>query len=243
MNLERFAELVDLEEAAETEKIKLLTYYLTRSSKVRECELSAAIEAIDTLHFPAPNSSRLRKNISKSSDFVKASSVGRVKLHAASIKKLKNQFPELNNQSEEIISQEEILPKIIYSNCPNYIKRLADQINSAYDNNIFDGCSVLMRRLLEVSLILAYKKLGIESEIQAADGTFKLLDGIIQNSKTSSPLSLSRNAKKNLDDFKKLGNFAAHRIEYSTRRADIDNLQIEFRATIEELIIKAGMDN
>jgi len=59
--------------------------------------------------------------------------------------------------------------------------------------------------------------------------------------KASPKLKLSRNTKASLDDFRLLGNFAAHKIEYTTRRGDIDSLRLEYRGTIEELLYKAGV--
>jgi len=71
---------------------------------------------------------------------------------------------------------------------------------------IFDGCAVLMRRLLEVMLILAFRKLGIEAAIQEPDGSYKMLEGIINDAKTYGTLKLSRDSKEVLEVFRKLGN-------------------------------------
>jgi hypothetical protein len=142
--------------------------------------------------------------------------------------------------SEEIISNDALLPKTIYAASPTYIVKLADQINASYDNNIFDGCAVLMRRLLEILLIQTYEKLGCEGDIQNSDGNFRMLDGISNDAKTNGTLKLSRNTKKSLDDFKSVGNFAAHKIKYTTRRGDIQSVARDYRGAIEELLYGAA---
>lgn len=114
-------------------------------------------------------------------------------------------------------------------------------MNAAYEQNIFDGCAVLMRRLVEVLLILAYRHLGIENEIQDANGNYSMLDGILNNAKQNQKLALSRNSKQHIDTYRQLGNFSAHRIEYVCRREYIQPHIQDYRALIVELLHKAGI--
>jgi hypothetical protein len=114
-------------------------------------------------------------------------------------------------------------------------------MNSAYEHNIFDGCAVLMRRLVEVLLILSYRHLGIEAEIQDADGNYVILDGIITNAVQNKKLGLSRNSRQHLDTYRKLGNFSAHKIEYICRREYIQPHIQDYRALSVELLHKSGI--
>jgi hypothetical protein len=98
-----------------------------------------------------------------------------------------------------------------------------------------------MRRLVEVLLILSYRELKIESEIKDASSAYLMLEGIIGNAKTNATLDLSRNSKSNLDLFRQLGNFSAHKIEYTCRREYIKPHIPEYRALIVELLHKAGL--
>lgn len=92
-------------------------------------------------------------------------------------------------------------------------------------------------------LILSYQSHGIESAIKGTNGLFVMLDSIIDDAKSNPILSLSRNTKFCLGDFRKLGNFSAHKIYYNCKRDDLKRVLVDFRAIIEELLYKAGIKN
>jgi hypothetical protein len=142
---------------------------------------------------------------------------------------------------DEILTYETILPRPVYENTRGFIEKLAKQINAAYQHKIFDGSAVLMRRLTEVLLILSYEHAKIESAIQDAADNYLPLERIIANAKANRALKLSRNSKDFLDEFRRLGNFAAHKIYFTTHPMDIRNVAQEYRALIEELLHKAGL--
>lgn len=243
MNLEKFSELVGLVDLKELERCLHIVFYLTWKQPEKECDIQSVLEVFRELHFSQPNATRLKKNIAKDSRFIRASSKDRVRLHARSIKELQQKYPTFATLSEEIQANPVLIPDGIFDGPPTYIARLVQQINASFEQNIFDGCAVLMRRLLEILLIQSYVKIGIDNEIRGPNDAFMLLEGISNNAKTNSTLSLSRSSKVNLDAFRTLGNFAAHRIEYSTRKFDIEKVAHEYRATVEELAYKSGHKN
>ena len=147
----------------------------------------------------------------------------------------------MSEHSQDIGDAGTILPEVDYRTTRGYIETLAKQINASYENNLFDGCAVLMRHLLEVLLILSYRYLKIESAIQDAHGNYHTLDGVIGDAKANASLGLSRNSKACLDTFRQLGNFSAHKIEYTCRREYITPLIQEYRALIMELLHKSGI--
>ena len=63
-----------------------------------------------------------------------------------------------------------ILPEPDYKSTRGYIESLAKQMNASYEHNLFDGCAVLMRRLVEILLVLSCRNLHIEAEIQDQRG-------------------------------------------------------------------------
>ena len=133
------------------------------------------------------------------------------------------------------------MPEIDYKDTRSYIVSLAKQINASYEHNLFDACAVLMRRLVEVLLILSYRKLEIESAIQDSGGNFLMLEAIVTNAKNNATLGLSRTSKPFLDTFRELGNFSAHRVEYTCRREYITPHIQGYRALVVELLHKAGI--
>ncbi|MBT2336469.1 DUF4145 domain-containing protein [Variovorax paradoxus] len=194
-----------------------------------------------TANYHAPNLSRLQKNIEKSRSFVNGTMKGMWKLHAVDLDALQAEYPGLLSTSEEIVSTDTILPLPVYDKSRGFIESLAKQINASYEYNIFDGCAVLMRRLIEVLLILSYEHNGIEAEIHDTNGHYAMLERIIAHAKNQQKLKLSRDCKSLLDEIRPIGNFAAHKIYYNTRRSDLQRITGSYRAAVEELLYKSGI--
>lgn len=178
--------------------------------------------------------------IRKSSDFTKGPEEDSFRLHANTVQSLDEEFDGLEEPTEEIESFDTIIPSSLYSDTRGYIERLAKQINSSYENNIFDGCAVLMRRLIEVLLILAYNNLEIDDEIRE-NGRFDGMKTLINKSIKNNTLDLSKDSKDCIDRFRELGNFSAHKIHYNCRRTYIQETIPEYRVLVEELLHKADL--
>lgn len=239
--LSHFAKRAGLLKLRELDKVCVLAFYELRSSGAQEFTTKQVCEWFSMLHLPEPNTSRLLRNIRASRTFVKGSTSGSFRLHADTIERLSEDLAPVLERSEEVTSPEHVLPVGLFQGTPAFIESLARQINASYEHNIFDGCAVLMRRLLEVLLILSYQYRGIDSDIQDGGGNYAMLERIIVNARSNSTLKLSRNSKRSLDDFRTVGNFSAHKIYYTARRQDIRRLILEYRALIEELLYKAGI--
>jgi hypothetical protein len=149
-------------------------------------------------------------------------------------------YPYVESKSEEIITDDVILPNILIDNTRGYIENLGKQINASFTNNIFDGCAVLMRRLLEILLIHSYDHIGRLGDITDS-GELRNLSYIINYTISNKPFSLSKEALETLDAFRQLGNFSAHKIQYNAKRKDISNIQLRYRVTIEELLYAANI--
>lgn len=162
-------------------------------------------------------------------------------MHPASVETLDSEFPSLQKVSEETVSHGSVIEESLLQVERGFINSLIKQINASYENNIFDGCAVLMRRLLEILLILSYEELGIEARIKDALGNYKMLNPIIDDATTNSTLALSRNTKDHLDAYRKVGNFSAHKIYYNAKKKTLDQIILEYRATVEELLYKSKL--
>lgn len=241
MKMEAFSRLASLAEQTELEKVRLLAFYHHKVNAKRQFGIGDAFAWFEELHFHAPNSSRLKSKLEKSQSFVRGSEQGTWKLHAADLDELQALFPGLLSKGEEVESTDCILPRPLYENTRGFVESLAKQINASYEYNIFDGCAVLMRRLLEVLLILSYEHCKIEGEILDGNGQYVPLEKIISNAKSNLTLKLSRDSKGTLEDFRSLGNFSAHKIYYNCRRADLQKVLMSYRATTEELLYKSGI--
>lgn len=148
---------------------------------------------------------------------------------------MKAQFPFAVVQSEEIVTDDCILPDALVNNTRGYIISLSQQINASYNNNIFDGCAILMRRLLEILLIHSYEAIGKLDDIKTDSG-FNNLSYIINSTLSNKLFNLHKDSEEIIDTFRVLGNFAAHKIQYTTKRKDIDNVKLRYRLLVQELL-------
>lgn len=241
MTLEGFISESQLLDASELDRVKLLAFYYSQTTQLKEFLVSDACEWMLKLDFPQPNASRLLKNIRKSRAFVKGEGENAFRLHATELSSLKKQYSFLIERSETIISTDSILPSSLFSNTRGFIEQLALQVNACYSHSLNDACAVLMRRIIEVCLILSYQNHGIEGQILNTDSSHKSLNDIIGHAKTSTVLNLTKESKACLDTFRVLGNLSAHKIFYNCRRADLERVALEFRALFEELLYKSGI--
>ena len=240
MTLDQFAQQAGLHGLTEVDRVCHFAFYFLKKEKQHEFSVLEAAAWLTGYGFANPNRSRLADRLNASRNTVRAQRAG-YKLHVDYVREMEAKYPELSEKSQEVIELGTILPEIDYQKTRGYIEALAKQMNAAYEHNIFDGCAVLMRRLVEVLLILSYRHLGIEAEIQDANGNYVMLDGIITNAVQNKKLGLSRNSKQHLEIYRKLGNFSAHKIEYICRREYIQPHIQDYRALIVELLHKSGI--
>lgn len=240
MTLAEFQNRSDFSKQNEIRRVLLLAFYYYRQRDTPSFSILEISEWMTTLGFARPNTARLRVNLKKSKLFV-AAGKEKHRLHPTAIEALDTEFPDFVIKSEETISFDSIVPEDLLQKERGFVLSLIRQVNSAYENNIFDGCAVLMRRLLEILLILSYEEHGIDAAIKDASGNYKMLNPIIDDAKVNSALGLSRNTKESLDEFRKLGNFSAHKIYYNAKKKSIDLVSLDYRATIEELLYKSKL--
>lgn len=241
MNLEQFAGLSKLDELTEIDKSCQLAYYHLRRSGVEQFTANECLQWLDGLGFGRPNKSRLEQRLSVTQNTVRGALPGTFRLHHSYVKKLDVLYPQLSVRSQEVVDEGTILPESLYGKTRGYAESLSKQINASYENNVYDGCAVLMRRLEEILLIHSYEKLNIADAIKDGNGNYLLLEGIVRDATSNSVLSLSRNSKVTVEEIRKLGNYSAHKITYTCKREYIREKISEYRALIDELLHKAGI--
>jgi hypothetical protein len=140
-----------------------------------------------------------------------------------------------------IEQNESILPNAVVEGLSPNIQSLCKQINASYEHNLYDCTAVIMRRLLEGLLVVSYQNNGLEVDITDKNGRHFSLDKIIKNAEQNPNLSLSLNTRKDMNLFRELGNYSAHKIWFNSTQKDIEPHILKYRAIIEELIYKAGL--
>ena len=242
MRIEKFISYTDFSSKTEIDRVILLGYFLKKHSEKQEFSLFEVSQVLIEQGFSKPNNSRLGKKVKATKKIIKGNSKNTYKLHHKTITEIENNYPILKSNHEEIITHFDILPESLILNIRGYIIKLAIQINASYENNIIDGCALLMRRLLEVLLILGYENINKESDIKDnLTGQYKNLSFIINYTISNRIFSLSKDSYECIDKFRKLGNFSAHRIQYNCRKPEIEKVKMEYRVLIEELLYKSGV--
>jgi hypothetical protein len=143
-------------------------------------------------------------------------------------------------KSEDVVTDDSVLPDSLLVSTRGYLENLGKQINASYNHNIFDGCAVLMRRMIEILLIHSYETVGKLTEISDSDG-LKNLNYIINYTISNKPFRISKETSEVLDEFRQIGNFSAHKVQYNAKRKDIENIRLKFRVAIEELLYTSNL--
>jgi hypothetical protein len=239
VTLDQFNRICDLPSLLEVDKVCYLAFFHLKTHGMQEFTAADGARWLNECGCATPNQSRLDQNLRANRNTVRGQRGWRLTLEF--VRSLEPKFSALSETSQDVVDDGTILPPIDYTNTRGYIETLAKQINASYEHNLFDACAVLMRRLVEVLLVLSYRHHQIESSIQDNVGNYQMLEGIINNAKTNGTLALSRNSKGSLETFRELGNFSAHKIEYICRREYIRPHIQEYRALIVELLHKAAI--
>lgn len=130
-----------------------------------------------------------------------------------------------------------VLPHSIVSGTRGYIERVVFQINGCYENGWFDGCAVMMRRLIETLVIECFESHGISNNIKDSNtGEYLHLRDLISITLNEPSWNLGRDTKKILPKLKEFGDRAAHNRRYNAHREDIDKLSTDFRMVCQEFI-------
>lgn len=237
MKIYEFLQKNNVESLSQSEQARYLCFYLYKEKhieKFRICEIqNTFVEA----GLSKPNHTRLKNSITAGKfKFLKPD----LSFIPAILQRMDNEIGMQWEDHETIQSSSELLDETKFCNKRPFLTKLIKQINLNYGQNCYDGCAVLMRRLLEILLILAYKQLGIDNQIKSSDGNYLMLEKIIKDAKTNAILNLSR-LRNDLDNIREFGNFSAHSITYLASKKDIDDVKLKYRAILEELYNKANL--
>ncbi len=242
MNFQDFARKTDVCCKKEVDRVKLVVFFLEMSNGNKEFDLNEVLEKLEEIGVGVTNSSRLKQNLTKCRDFKKNNKTGNWVLNPNVINSMKQEYKAKLEDKNSIESNSELLEEIKFSGKRGFLDKLISQANNCYKNYCYDACAVMLRRIFEITLILAYRHNNIEDEIKDKNGHTLMLSEIVTNAVMNKTLKLStRNLAKEYNIIRDIGNYAAHKIEYNTSPKDIDDIKNVFRVRLEELYYKAGL--
>ena len=155
------------------------------------------------------------------------------KLHRCTKEKIANILQDII----EVPITENLIPLSIFDNTPYYIIANAKQMCQCYDLGLYDATLVLMRKLVETLIIECFERHGIDSEIKDTNGTFYYLSELIGKFILSKKWNVSRNLKSNIEKVKKYGDLSAHNRRFLAKKKDIDDMKIELRQVLQEIVL------
>lgn len=242
MDFKIFTKKTDLCTKTEIEKIKLVALYFELYEDTNEFNLEKSFALLESVGCKISNSSRLKNKLREDRNFKRNNKTDNWILNAKVIKELKDQYKEQLDDKTKIESNSELLDESKFVGKRGYLDKLIAQANNCYNNKCYDACAVMLRRIFEITLILAYRHNNIESEIQDDNGQTYMLEKIVKKAINNKTLKLStRDVQNEYTAIRNLGNYAAHKIEYNTSPKDIDDIKTIFRVRLEELYHKAGL--
>jgi hypothetical protein len=139
-------------------------------------------------------------------------------------------------------SNEFILSSAMVRGTRGYIERLVNQINGCYEHGWFDGCAVMMRRLMETLIIECFEKHNVADSVKnPATGDFLYLGELVPKMIREKSWNLGRTTKKALPKLKDIGDKSAHSRRFNANREDIDKISGDFRDVCQELLYLAEL--
>ena len=147
------------------------------------------------------------------------------------------------NQPKAAHDEEEALfPLLILSQANRgYLVSVRRQVNGCFSAGWFDASAVMMRRLLEISIIEAFEGNGIAQKITDASGNYVQLSDLITTALSEPAWKLSRNTKTSLPGLRDLGHMSAHGRYFNAKKPDLENIRQGCRIVIEEFLHHAKL--
>lgn len=228
-----FWSAVASQERTEADIAVATAVYLQRISG----EAPALAEVVDAIEENgvrnSVNRSRLKTSLSKFKH-VSISSAGKVLVRLSERNAIGEAYKNVNDFPVYEV-RDTLLEKRDFEACRPYIKGLVQQINAARQQELFDACAVMMRRLMEILLIEAIEASTIELPLDLSGNPVPLSD-LVGIATSGRAFKLSRVSKPTVNKIKALGDTAAHHRRYLTKRSDIDDSAHGFRVLISELV-------
>jgi hypothetical protein len=165
----------------------------------------------------------------------------RVALSRELIHELKTKKWHSDRQSN-ISEDEGLFPlSLIAKTRRGYLTTVCRQMNGCFSSGWYDAAAVMMRRLLETSIIEAFEAYHLDAKIKNAQGDFFQLSDLVGAALSETTWNLSRNTKKALPNLRDVGHISAHSRRYTAQRSDITKISQDCRIAIEEFLHLSGL--
>lgn len=237
MELDSFVRQInDFDLLTSSSKIDFFVYFLTiikEKEGIVAKDIETCFEEIRTTKYsniPQYLKNNTKKLKGKAPKFI----LQKGKYHLERSKK--NEIDLLMNAPRVPIATSNYFPLELFSNTRGYLKTISQQAASCYDQGLYDACSVMTRKILEILIIEAFERYNISNKVKNNSDNFYYLSDLIEIFKAETSWNIGRNAKNSIPSLKKVGDLSAHNRRYIARKVDLDKLKDDLRIVLEELI-------
>ena len=168
-------------------------------------------------------------------------SIAKLTLFAA--KNIQKDVPRIPSPPEDgkfSVSQS-VIPFSYVKGTRGYIEKVVNQLNGSYENGWYDSCAVMIRRLVETLIIEVFEAHSLSANIQNSSGDFFYLSDLISKTLNERSWNLGRNCKLALPKLKDIGDKSAHSRRFNAHKRDIDQIILDLRTVVQELIYLAAL--
>lgn len=136
----------------------------------------------------------------------------------------------------------ELFPLVLIAQTKRgYLLTITKQMNGCFREAWYDGCAVMMRRLVEIVLIEAFEHQGVGNNAKDASGNYLQLSDLIDQALAEPSFTLSRNCKTALPKLRNVGHRSAHGRYFTAQLSDISKVEDGIRVVVEEFLNHAGL--
>src|SRR5580692_3188788 len=108
-------------------------------------------------------------------------------------------------------------------NCSiNAVSDMIPQANGCWERGWYEGCALILRRLVETLIIELYHQRGWITDIKNNDDTFFQLQALVGKVCSDGRIGLGHSHKRGLNEIKKFGDVAAHDHRVKVRKPDLE---------------------
>lgn len=237
MTLDTFVHQInDFDTFSASKKIDYFVYYhtiLKENEGAVAKDIEACFDELKTTKYsniPQYLKSNTKKVKGKSAKFI----LQKGAYHLERSKKI--EIDALMNMPRVIVPTNNYFPLELFNNTRGYLTIISQQAAACYDQGLYDACSVMTRKLLEVLIIEAFERHNISNKLKNSSGNFFYLSDLIEIFKTETIWNIGRNAKNSLPSLKKIGDLSAHNRRYIARKSDLEKLKDDLRIVLEEIV-------
>lgn len=233
MTIEEFTERIDgFDDKKPSEQIPYFGYFLVTYQRQESFTAKDIENCFEQMHLPAY--SNISAYLSKEKG---AKRLLKGKNGYVLSKKLSDTIANDIGEIKVKTPSTDLFPIDIFDNTRDYLKKTARQAILCYDYGIYDGCLVMLRRLIETLIIELFEHRGIKERILDKSNNYLFCGDLIDRLLEEKTLwTIGRNTAQELPKIKKMGDLSAHNRRFNAKKSDIDSIKAGLRIVLEELV-------